>query len=146
MKITIIDPTDESEEIIVKCHQISSELMNLLNAFKAREGAGHFLIAYKEAEIHRVNPDAVFYIESVDNKTYLYCEHQVFESKQKLYELESLEMQDFFRASKSVIINLSKIKTLIPALSGRLEAVLTNGERVIISRQYVSKMKKILGM
>ena len=88
----------------------------------------------------------VFYIEAVDNKTFLYCKHEVYESKQKLYELEELAMSDFLRISKSVIVNLSKIKSLSPSLSGRLEAVLMNGEKVIISRQYVNELKKSLNI
>jgi len=104
------------------------------------------LIAYVDSETHRVNPANVFYMEAVDKKTFLYCERDVYESKLKLYELEELALTDFFRISKSVIVNLSKIKSLSPSLSGRVEAVLTNSERVIISRQYVSELKKALGI
>ena len=72
---------------------------------------------------------------------------QVYESKQKLYELEeSLANSDMLRISKSVMLNLSKIKSLSPALNGRFEAILDNGERVIISRQYVAGLKKRLGI
>ncbi len=65
----------------------------------------------------------------------------------KLYELEGmLTGSDFLRISKSVIVNLSKIQKLIPALSGRFEAVLMNDLKVIISRQYVNELKKRLGI
>jgi DNA-binding LytR/AlgR family response regulator len=57
-----------------------------------------------------------------------------------------LANSDFLRISKSVIVNLSKIKSLSPALSGRFEAALDNGEKVIISRQYVGDLKKRLGI
>ena len=144
MKIIIEKPQDDEEEqIVVKCHNISSELLNVLNTLKAQ---GNLLIANIGNEIHRVNPSDIFYIESVDNKTFLYCESDVYESKQKLYELEELKLSDFLRISKSVIVNLSKIKSIAPALSGRLEAVLLNKERVIISRQYVGMLKKNLGI
>jgi DNA-binding LytR/AlgR family response regulator len=104
------------------------------------------LIAYVGNEIHRVSPSDIFYIETVDNKTFLYCESDVYEAKQKLYELEELRMTDFLRISKSVIVNLSKIKSLAPSMSGKLEATLKNGERVVISRQYVNELKKNLGI
>jgi DNA-binding LytR/AlgR family response regulator len=57
-----------------------------------------------------------------------------------------LPRNDFLRISKSVILNLSKVQKLIPALSGRFEAVLHNGLKVIISRQYVTELKKRLGI
>ena len=144
MKIIIEKPQEgEEEQIIVKCHTISTELFDILNKLQTH---GNMLISYIDNEIHRVSPSDVFYVEAVDNKTFLYCESAVYESKQKLYELEELRIRDFLRISKSVIVNLSKIKSLIPSMSGRLEAVLSNKERVIISRQYVSGLKKTLGI
>jgi DNA-binding LytR/AlgR family response regulator len=144
LKIIIEKPqAGEEEIIIVKCHSISPELLTLLNAIKEQD---NLLIANVGNEIHRVNPADIYYIETVDNKTFLYGKSDVYESKQKLYELEELALRDFLRVSKSAIVNLSKIKSLIPSLSGRLEAVLSNGERLIISRQYVNVLKKTLGI
>jgi len=144
LKIIIEKPQDgEEEQIIVKCHNISPELFYALNTIRVE---GSLLIAYTGNEIHRVNPSDIFYIEAVDKKTFLYCKRDVYESKQKLYELEALAIKDFLRISKSVIVNLSKIKTLIPSFSGRIEAVLTNKERILISRQYVNELKKHLGI
>ena len=92
-----------------------------------------------------LDPHDVYYIEAVDNKVFLYTKDNVYESKWKLYEFErDFKNTEFFRASKSVILNRSKIKTLSPAFSGRLEALLLNGERVIISRQYVAVLKQML--
>jgi DNA-binding LytR/AlgR family response regulator len=144
MKIIIEKPASgEDEQIIVKCHNISPELFAALSKLSTQS---NMLTAYVGSEIHRLAPADVYYIESVDNKTFLYCEREVYESKQKLYELEELAMPDFLRISKSVIVNLSKIKSLAPALSGRFDAVLANGERVIISRQSVVELKKRLGI
>lgn len=144
MKIIIEEPpVGVDERIIVQCYSISSELLSVLNLLKTPSS---ILVAYIGNEIHRVNPADVFYIEAVDKKTFLYCEYGVYESRQKLYELEDLEMKDFLRISKSVIVNMSKIKTLIPSLSGKAEAVLTNKERVVISRQYMNVLKKNLGI
>ena len=144
MKITIQEPPPGAEEeIIVLCHSISPELFRLLSSFKA---PNRMLVANINNEIHKVNPSDIFYIEAVDRKTFLYCEGNVYESKQKLYELEELAITDFLRISKSVIVNVNKIKTLIPSLSGNGEAVLLNNERLVISRRYVNDLREILGM
>jgi len=144
LKITIKEPpAGTEEEIIVLCHNISPELLRVLNSIKT---PNNMLVANIDNEIHRVNPLDVFYIESVDRKTFLYCESNVYESKQKLYELEERAMKDFLRISKSIIVNVNKIKTLIPSLSGNGEAVLTNNERLVISRRYVNDLREILGM
>jgi len=144
LKITIKEPpVGTEEEIIVLCHNISPELLRLLNSLKTPE---NMLVATIGNEIHRINPLDIFYIESVERKTFLYCEHEIYESRQKLYELEELAIKDFLRISKSVIVNVRKIKTLIPSLSGNAEAVLMNNERLVISRRYVNELRKTLGM
>lgn len=144
MKVTIEDIKDgEEEEIIVRCRHISPEITQLLNKLKA----GELLIAYIDNEVHRVHPSDVYYIEAVNNRTFLYGANSVYESKHKLYELEDiLQESDFLRVSKSFIVSLDKIKSFSPVLSGRLEAVLVNGERIIISRQYVNTVKERLGV
>lgn len=144
MKIVIEEPEDfEEEQVIIKCRKMTPELLQIISLLKMQEG----LIGYDGNEIHRIQPAAVYYIEVVDNKTFLYCRESVFEVKQKLYEIEEvLVNSDLLRVSKSVILNLSKIKSLSPALSGRFEAVLDNGEKIIISRQYVSGLKERLGI
>jgi len=142
LKITIKEPpAGAEEEIIVLCHNASPELLNVLNSIKTSNGT---LAAHVDNEIHWINPSDIFYIEAVDRKVFLYCESEVYESKQKLYELEELEMNGFVRVSKSVIANIYKIKSFIPSLSGNVEAVLTNEERIVVSRRYVSNLKKNL--
>ena len=144
MKIIIEEPQDgEEDQVIVRCRQLTPELLRMLALLKTH-GA---VVAYNGNEIHRIHPTSIYYIEVVDNKTFIYCKDKVFESRQKLYELEeSLKNSDFLRISKSVLLNLCRIKSLSPALSGRLEASLDNGEKVVISRQYVGDLKKRLGI
>ena len=45
-----------------------------------------------------------------------------------------------------MIINLAKIRSVSPSVNGRFEAKLLNGEVAVISRQYVSVLKRKLGM
>ena len=94
-----------------------------------------------------VEPQEIYYFETVDQKVFVYCKNEVYEIRSRIYELEEmLAGKDFFRASKSVLLNLNVIKSLSPAFNGRFEAVLKNGEHVIISRQYVSLLKEKLGL
>jgi len=89
----------------------------------------------------------VYYFEAVDGKVFLYAEKEVYETSLRLYEIESrFEETDFFRASKSVVANLSKISSVQAVFNGRFEARMKNGEKIIISRQYVPVLKKKLGI
>ena len=89
----------------------------------------------------------MYYFESVDNKVFAYGKSEVSELKQKLYKLEQrFAGTDFIRISKSMILNLAKVERFAPSFSGRFEAILQNGEKVMISRQYVPALKKQLGL
>ncbi len=145
MKITI-EPLGENgnEEIIIRTNSLDSQLMELIYTINASRSA---LMASHNGEIVRLNADQIFYFESVDDRVCACCEKNVYDVKQKLYELEEIFFHtDLLRISKSMIVNISKISKILPSLNGRLCAVLTNGEKVVISRQYVPDLKKKLGM
>ncbi|MBR4083151.1 MAG: LytTR family transcriptional regulator DNA-binding domain-containing protein [Lachnospiraceae bacterium] len=145
MKITIEDRPDGAEdEIIIRCKQVDEHLLKLVYALKAGQEK---LTVTRGTEILQVMPKEVYYFEAVDNKVFLYLEKDVYETKQKLYELEErFRGTDFVRVSKSAILNLSKVKSLSPAFNGRFEATMKNGEKLIVSRAYVSILKEKLGL
>lgn len=144
-KITIeqVAP-DRDEEIIIRCHTLSDEVTSIINKLKKSEAV---LLGNKDDETYRIAVRDVYYIESVDNKTFICCQKNVYESRQKLYELEKLTLgTKLLRCSKSTILNLGKIRSVAASVNGRFEAKLTNGETIIISRQYVPALKEKLGM
>ena len=144
-KVTInqID-ADKSEEIVINCHEINDEVLKIVEKLKKSETV---LLGSKDSEMFQIELKDIYYIKSVDNKTYICMQKNVFESKLKLYEIEELiRNTKLFRCSKAMILNLSKIRSVSPSVNGRFEAKLLNGESVIISRQYVPNLKKLLGM
>lgn len=145
MKITIENiPVGSEPEIIIRCNESDDSLQQLIYSVQS---ACKKLIGVSDSQTHIINPKDVFYFESVDNKVFIYCQKRVFESKLKLYEIEAAyENWDFFRASKSSILNITKIESVSPVFYGKFEALLQNGEKVFISRQYVPLFKKKLGL
>lgn len=152
MKITIMDPLPgEADEIIIKCSVLNQKVLNLITELKqnddGKEKSVNKLHVYLNGEIHLIEPADVFYFEYVDQKVFAYCKEQVYEIRKKLYELEEmLSAKDFIRISKACILNLDKINSLTPNLGGRFEAHLKNGEKIIVSRQYVNILKEALGL
>ena len=137
-------PPAEEEEIIVKCHEVSDEVLSVLEKLKSDEA---LMLGIRDGEVFRIPVKEVFYAESVDNKTYLYLRQNVYETKLKLYEIEErFRATKLFRCSKSMIVNIAKIRSVAPSVNGRLEAKLQNGEVVLISRQFVSAFKQKIGM
>ena len=134
----------EEDQIIIRCTKLDDNILKLISELKQGQKK---LTGIKDGNMVMIDPSSVYYFEGVDNKVFLYCKQNVYETKLKLYEIEEeYKNTDFFRASKSVILNVAKIKSISPAYSGRFEAQLFNGEVVVISRQYVPELKKKLGM
>lgn len=134
----------EEEEILIKCHEMNEEIMELVRRLKMDQDR---LTAYADGEVYRIALWDVFYFETVDNKSFLYCEDKVYETKLRLYEFENLTRSGkFFRASKSTVLNTAKISHVKPSMSGRFEVYLKNGECVLVSRQYVPELKKQIGL
>jgi len=135
---------EEKEEIIIRCHTINDEVLAIVHKLKESQDS---VIGLSDEESHRLKLGEIYYFEVVDNKSFIYCKEQVYSSKLKLYEFEELcQGSRFFRASKSTIVNSGKIGYIKPSISGRFEASLKNGEKVLVSRQYVPELKKLLGL
>ena len=142
--LTKITKTDKSqpEMVEIHCHKISDEVREIVAFVKTRQGQLTGTIDDRQFEIPVSD---VFYIEAVDNKTFIYTQSKVYETRQKLYEFEELlKNKRFLRISKSALLNLMKISSIKPALNGRFTAVLYSGEEMVISRKYVPEFKKAL--
>ncbi|MDF2537385.1 MAG: response regulator of the LytR/AlgR family [Herbinix sp.] len=132
----------EEEQVLIRCCKVNDEVLEIVNFVKSKN---ELLTGYDNSQIYQVSLRDIYYFEGVDNKVYAYLRSNVYEMKSKLYELEELyQKRQFFRCSKSVLVNLLKIECVKPALNGRFTANLLNGEQIIISRQYVPELKKLL--
>ena len=133
---------NEKEYIEIGCYKNDGKVNEIVRFVKSRQGA---VIGNKDEKQFRLPVVDIFYIESVDDKTFIYMENDCYGSRKKLYEFEELlTSRDFARISKAVIVNLMKIVSIRPALNGRFLCKLTNGEEVIISRKYVPEIKEKL--
>ena len=145
MKIIINeDITIEETEIIINCKKNDSEIFKMLAVLRSFDQK---LTGTKDGRTFILDTVDVMYCESVDKKTFIYTTNEVYETPFRLYELEErLSGGDFFRASKQNIINLSKVVSIRPEFSGKIEVTLQSGERLYVSRQYVPVLKLKLGM
>ena len=140
-RITKID-RNKPELIEIQCHSISEEVREIVAFVKSRQGQ---LTGTADERQYEISISDIFYIESVDNKAFIYTKSKVYETRQKLYELEEmLRKKHFLRVSKSTLLNLMKVSAIKPALNSRFTAVLQSGEQVVITRKYVPELKKAL--
>lgn len=139
--ITIDECEDyEKIEILIKCPKIDDRVLRLIEQLKQNEV---ILTGRKDDRTYSLVAKDLYYIESVDNKLFLYDQIEIFESDLKLYEFEQLvEGTSFIRISKNLIVNTSTIESVRALFNGRFEAILMNGEKVIVNRHYVKAFKE----
>lgn len=143
---TIVEIIEKSKEETAnfKVHEVTKSLQNVLSILKNEK---LFLVGEENGTHYKVPYSNVFYIEVVDKKSFIYTQDKVYQSAEKLYQLEEkLLPHKFIRIGKSMLLNIEVIQSVSPTLSGRFEATLVNDERVAVSRKYVPELKKALGM
>jgi DNA-binding LytR/AlgR family response regulator len=143
LKITIEQLEDFNDvEISIKCHSVDERLENLISTIRLY---GSSISGRKDNKTCFLKLEDVLYFDTVDEKVFIYTLDSVYETNLKLYALEErFEGTSIIRVSKSIILNLMKVESVSPLLNGKIEAELQNGEKIIISRQYVSKLRQKL--
>ena len=135
-------PISEPELLEIRCHKISDEVNEIISFVKSRQGVLNGII---DGDIYEVAVPDVYYIESVDDRAFIYTADKNYEVNLRIYEMEEmLAKSSFIRIQKGMLLNLMKVRSIKPALSGRYTALLKNNEEVVISRKYVSDLKNAL--
>lgn len=92
-----------------------------------------------------INVSDIYYIESVDKKTFVYLEKSVYHTDFRLYQLkDKLQEHGFVQISRSCILNINALESIRPLLNSRMEAILRNGEKVYVNRNYLNEIKTAL--
>ena len=92
-----------------------------------------------------VNASDIYYIESVDKKTFVYLKEEVFRTEKRLFQLkDELESAGFVQISKSCLLNIHIMESIRPLINSRMEAVLSNGERVFVTRKFLKEIRQAL--
>lgn len=143
MKLSIHQDEHFTEtEIIINCSYVDQRLQKLTDYIRQYSFS---LECESEGKQYQLPIEEIFYIESVDSKTFLYDHERTYSSRQTLTVLEEmLKNMTFVRISKSCLLNVSYLKCVAPHINHRLKAELTNGEQLIISRNYVDALKNKL--
>ena len=141
MKIKLESAELPETEVIIRGDVTGEEVVALLQFLKKRNSGK--LILYKEEEQYLVDADEIVYIEVSGSKVYAYTKQEVYEAKQKLYEIkELLGSRPFAQISKSVIVNINCVKSIQAEFSGNYRCKLKNRkESLTISRKYFKEFR-----
>ena len=142
MKIRLEQIPQGEEEVIIRYREMTRQLEELLSLLRTPRQR---LVGEKDGVQLVVDPSEILYIESVEGKTFLYTMQDVVKVEYTLAQLEQLlRGVNFFRCSKSMILNIDKVKALKSLASNRIDATMQSGEHILISRTYASEFRKRL--
>lgn len=107
-------------------------------------GEGKQITGYGEKkEMYQIPIIDILYFEAVGELVFAYTKDRMYEIKMRLYQVEeTLQDDKMVRGSKSFVVNIRHIRSVRPALNGRLFATMKNGEEILISRQYAKEVTK----
>lgn len=142
MKITLQQITEGNEEVIIRYRQMTDQIDGIVSYIERQSDK---LLGRKEGQQFMIQPQDVIYLESVDGVTYLYTEQEVYKSNLTLMSAETNYADEgYFRCSKSMVINIYRIKKLKSLSGNRIDATMDNDEHVVISRRYAKELRNVL--
>lgn len=145
MKITVEHVPGAENEVILRCPEVDEEMLWVLSLL--RSVLQKLWVWDEERRTVLLNPGEVVYCENVEDKTFVYTAGAVYRTALSLAELEGRYGEaGFFRGGKSALVNLHRIRSLESLGSGRIQALLETGERLVISRHYAPLLRERLGL
>lgn len=140
-----IDPEYKQPKVIVLTDKVTDEV----NALVARlsSEAPQVIAGFRENVLRILESDEIKRVYSSGGKVYAETDDGEFTLRQRLYEAEErLESSRFVRISNSEIINLKKVSCFDMNLVGTICVSFVDSGKTYVSRRYVTKIKKILGV
>lgn len=143
MQIHIIEDSTVPElTLTIRTPRHDAVLTDLLAAINL---VGNTVAGMLGDETHFIPLGEVLYFEAVDDRNFFYTARETYETPSRLHTVEEkLAMTPFVRISRSTVVNLRQVKCMKREKNARLLVTLTNGEALIVSRQYMPTIRERL--
>ncbi len=146
MQIEIkMDAAYAEPKVIVLTAEMTEEVTRLVQ--KLTENNPQIISGSKAERIAVLEQSEMIRIYAANSKVFAVTDSGEYTLRLRLYEVEErLDPNQFVRISGSEIVNLKKVKNFDLSFAGTICVELMNGTSSFVSRRYVSKIKKILGI
>ena len=148
MKLNInIDAGAKDPEITITTSHMTEDVNRVVDFISRLDDAPTIISGIREDKVELLDPEVIVKIYAEDSKVFAQTEKGSYQIRLRLYEAEEkLNNSKFVRISNSEIVNLKKVKSLDLSFVGTICMELSNGEVSYVSRRYVSKIKRVLGL
>lgn len=140
-----IDSSCEEPKVIVLTASMTDEISAVVK--KLSEDVPQVISGVRNDKVEVIEPRTIIRMYAASGKVFAVTEKGEYTLRLRLYELEErLDGSRFVRISNSEIINLQKVNCFDLSFTGTICVKLSDGATTYVSRRYVSKIKKILGI
>lgn len=140
-----IDSSYTEPKIVITTAVVTEEINDIVK--KLSEDTPQIISGSKEEKIEVIEQDDLIRIYANSGKVLAVTNKGEYTLRLRLYEIEKrLNPKQFVRISNSEIVNLKKVNNFDLSFTGTICVKLSNGTVTYVSRRYVPKIKKILGV
>ena len=129
--LTVIVEYPEYDQTV---EQLVNKIKNLSISFTGKADGKTFSIDISD----------IYYLENVERKIFLYSKKDIYRFDGNMTDIDQAIVDtDLVRISRTCFMNVSHLREIMQMKNSHLEAVLDNGEKLIVSRKYLKDIKKI---
>ena len=143
VNINLIEKLKE-ESCTFYVHKVTSFILDMISTLENSSDDYLIVNSIHKNEQEKISCSTIYYLEYLERKVFIYTKENIFEIKSPLYKLQYTLPDNFIRISKTIIVNIHFLNKFSAKASGNIEALLSNGENLIVSRKYVSSLKNKL--
>ncbi len=142
MKIDIQKITEGEESVVIRYKDPNPAVDRIIGILEGGDGK---LWGRTDSGSVSIDLKDILYLETVDDKLFVYTTKVVAKIEGSLVSfMNDVKDEMFFRCSKSMIINVGKVRALKSLSSNRIDATMEGGEHILISRRYAVEFRKLL--
>jgi DNA-binding LytR/AlgR family response regulator len=144
-KVRLERAVERAYEEFSKRTDFSTKIDALFQTLKEQPRYLERIAVRKGGRIFVIDVANIDWIGSESGLIFIHAKEEKYVTNYTLEELERrLNPNMFFRAHRSAIVNLSKIKEIIPWFAGSHRIRLTSGAEVDLSRNQAKELRKII--
>ena len=146
LKIEIkLDENCLETRVIIVTEKMTDEITALMQRLSEETPQG--IVGFNGDTVLILEPSEIVRIYSAVGKIFAVTDKKEYVLRLRLYEIEErLSGKGFVRISNSEIVNIKKAKKFDLSTVGTICVSLANGDVSFVSRRYVTKIKKTLGI
>lgn len=141
-----IDDKYTVPKVIVLTDKMDEEIACLIKRLSEEESVS-VIPGFLDDTVTVLEQSEISRIYTTSGQVFAEANKKEYKIRLRLYELENrLDPKCFVRISKSEIINLKKVKNFDLSFTGTICVTMRDGTATYVSRRYVQKIKKVLGI